>query len=875
MSNYKPVHLFRKSQGQTNINEDQKNKIMKIIESNKEEKEGKSTKEIKENKPPAKPEEKPKTSFFGSGGGKSGGSGFFAKSSAVDIKKEPLGNYYEIRKKIIFGKIDIHEEKYSISEFLLKSQKKISGEYIQMTTGSSFFYDVPHKVYGFTLGLKENIANFCLIIRLYLLNDYFDRAYEIYLLMAKQNKKLIEFVYSKLYKYCKKASPAMLRFTPTISKMFINILSCLIKLSGKFSKSTDQNFYIILYIKAMFILTLGENQKININTYRNDLKYHRLYFYSNCLFYLSIFNFLRYQSLSFSTYMLQHVLELYREKDPKENTRYEQTLLLKVYYDLGLFYYVDGMNNEAINSLLQAKKILSEIVYYPSRNEEREYGNDIGRNSAILENQEKHLLNRLTFFKEKINKLDEKALNNIIINKFSKKNLNENKGLKIISEESAKELPKKQSICGLNNSSSLFLDIKRVELKKPLLFEHIKKKIFIEIELLLSQIELNKKNYRGALEHINLLLNKKRSKDDFEAEGITKKKTFNMINKTFKNLKSFKGLRTKKLSGVGNPDASKNEEKHKNNNNKNNNNNNDETELCENDIKLIKLLLERIEHEYTENLNEQHSNSFVANKRNNYLTFSSIKPNTMNYTIFKEMEKFFIFICSLSVFQLKILNETQPKTSSKRNDLPIIFSNQFQDCLTNSQRLALTELETMSLTRYIILIDSEKEISPENLAYKYMKYKIKTANMSNDKHIEEIFKIVEDKGRTINSRKSNDSFMNSISTNNNNTISIRRINKKEIEIEDESSIFDILLNKIKNEKNKVFIESHKKSILKALNNLSQDDKKLFQKSPQLLTNMLRKIEKKIEKDNINISENYNNEDSSYLNSLSVSIINSP
>ena len=117
--------------------------------------------------------------------------------------------------------------------------------------------------------------------------------------------------------------------------------------------------------------------------------------------------------------------------------------------------------------------------------------------------------------------------------------------------------------------------------------------------------------------------------------------------------------------------------------------------------------------------------------------------------------------------------------------------------------------------------------------------------------------------------------MNSISTNNNNTISIRRINKKEIEIEDESSIFDILLNKIKNEKNKVFIESHKKSILKALNNLSQDDKKLFQKSPQLLTNMLRKIEKKIKKDNVDVSENYNNEDSSNLNSLSVSIINSP
>ena len=832
MSKYKSLHLFRKSQGVTNINEEQKNKIFKIIETKQEEK---NVKVVKEDKPAEKPvEQKPKISFLGGGGG-GGGSGFFAKSSAVDIKKEPLGGSYEMRKKILFGKIDIHKGKYYISEFLLISQKNINSEYIKMTKGSSFFFDVPQKVHAFCLGLKENIANFCLIIRLNILNDYIDRAYEIYLLMVKQNKKLIEFVYSKLYTYCKKASPTMLRFTPTISKMFIQILSCLIKLSGKFSKATNQNFFMVLYIKTMYILTLRENNKINISLYKNDLRYHRLYFYSNCLFYCSIFNFLRYQPLSFCTFMLQHILELYQEKNPKENTKYEQTLMLKVNYNLGLFYYVDGMDNEAINSLMQAKKILSEIVLYPSKNEEKEYGNDIGRNSAILENQEKHLLNKLTFFKEKKNNLDDKALNNIIINKFSKKNLNN--GLKIINEESNKELPRKKSICALKNSNSLYLNIKRNKFKQPLLFEQFKKKISIEIELLLSQIELNKKNYRGALEHINLILNKERTKDDFDTDGITKKKTFNMINKTFKNLRSFQGLKAKKLSDIVKKDIAKNDEKSKNKNNKNENNiSNDETNLSESDTKLIKLLLEKIEHEYTEKLDVQHSNSFILNKRNNYFTLSPIKAKNMDYTNFKEMEKFFIFICSLSFFQLKVLNEAQPKSSLKRNDLPIIFSSQFQDCLTNSQRLALTQLETMNLTRYIILIDSEKEISPENLDYKYMKYKIKTSNSSNDDHIEEIFKIVEDKGRTINSRKSNDSCMNSISTNNNNnTLSIRRINKKEIEIEDESCIFDILLNKIKNEKNKDFIESHKKSIIKILNNLSIDDKKLFQKSPSLLS----------------------------------------
>ena len=864
MSNIKSFHFFRKSSGQANINEEQKKKIMEKIESKNE---VKQIKEIKVDKPPEKPAQKPKSNFLGGGGG---GSGFFARSTNIDIKKEPLSSYYEDRKKIIFGKITITKDQYYISQFLLNSQKYINKEYVKMSSGSSFFMDVPQKVYSFALGLKENVSNFCLIIRLYLLHNDLEKAYEIFLLMCKQNKKLVEFVYNKINQYCKKASPTMLRFTPTIAKMFINILSCFIKLSGKFCKTTYQNFFIIIYIQTIYTLTLKEMHKININSYKNDLINHRLYFYSNSLFDCSIFNFYRYQPLSFSTYILQHVIELYKEKNPKEYTKYEQILMLKTNYNLGLFFYVDGMNNDAINSLIQAKKYLSEIVFFSSKSEEKEYSNDIGgRNSAILENQEKHLLNKLTFFKEKLNNLDEKSINNLIINKYVKKNISQNKGLKIINEESNKELPKKQSICAKRNSSSLFLGIKKIELKQPLLFEHIKRKINNEIELLLSQIELNKKNYRGALEHINMIINKEKFKDDFDTNPINRKKTYNIINKTFKNLKSFQGIKVKTLNNLANKDNStKADENNKTKNKKNNNdNNNEETLLTENDTKLIKLLLEKIEHEYTENLHVQHSNSFILNKRNNYFTFSQNKTKHMNYTNFKEMEKFFIFICSLSIFQLKILNDSQPKPSSKRDDLPIIFSNQFQDCLTNAQRIALTQLETMSLTRYIILIDSDKDISPENLDYKYMKYKIKTSNDNNND--EEIFKfIVEDKGRTINSRKSNDSGMNTISTNNNNTISIKRQIKKEYEFEDENCIFDILLIKIKNEKNKNFIDKHKKSILRILNNLSNDDKKLFQKSPHLLKKMLRKIELSLKKNNT-LSKSFT-EESSSLKSLSIS-----
>jgi len=793
-------------------------------------------------------------------------SSFFCVTPIENLEKEPLGSYYEERKKILFGDIDVNKEQFYISQFLLNSQKKINNEYSKMikTSGSSFFSDVPQKTHNFTLGVKENIANFCLIIRLYLLYNNMQRAYEIFLLMCKQNKKILDFIYHKLYLYCMKPGAAMRRYAPYISKKLIQILSCIIKLSGKFSKSTFQNSFSTFYLRTIYILKFRNQDKISQISAKNEIKYSRLYLYSSCLFNVSIFSFYKYQPLSFSTYILQHIKDLYQDKSVKDYTRYEQILFLKVNYNLGLFYYIDGLNNEAINNLILAKESLSQISFIPSINryEENDYFDPAAwRNSAVLKNNDKNILNKLTFYKNKINNLDEKTIETKISNQFTKKSFNQNNNLRIINEEGNLGISKKQSLCDPRNSTGLFLGLSKIELKQPLLFEHIKKKISLEIELLLSQIELNKKNYRGALEHINCILNNQKTKDDFEADVFSRKKTFNIINKTYKNLKSFQGIKLKKLNinNFGKDKESENKNKEQNNNNADINNNyfNDDTVLTEEYLKFIKSLIEKIDHDYNKNTQVEQSNNQLLKEENNEEGAAPDKFKNLNYSNFKEMEKFFIFICSLSIFQLKILNESQPKLYSKRSDLPIIFSNQFQDCLTLSQRLALTQLQTMSLSRYIILIDSDKDISPENLDYKYMKYKIKSSknnNKENEKEYE--FKyIAEDKGKTLNSRKSNDSLaMNSISTNNNFTISVKK-KEREFEIEDENSMFDILLFKIKNETNKNFIDSHKKCILQILNNLSSDDKKLFQNSPNLLKKMLKNIEIEIKNNNKNdISE---------------------
>ena len=86
----------------------------------------------------------------------------------------------------------------------------------------------------------------------------------------------------------------------------------------------------------------------------------------------------------------------------------------------------------------------------------------------------------------------------------------------------------------------------------------------------------------------------------------------------------------------------------------------------------------------------------------------------LNKKILKEMEKFFMFFATLSAYQIKVLNDTQPK-NDLRVHLPILFQNQFKDCLTVKQIIALNNIHEMSLNRYMILKDPDKLILPSNL----------------------------------------------------------------------------------------------------------------------------------------------------------------
>ena len=106
----------------------------------------------------------------------------------------------------------------------------------------------------------------------------------------------------------------------------------------------------------------------------------------------------------------------------------------------------------------------------------------------------------------------------------------------------------------------------------------------------------------------------------------------------------------------------------------------------------------------------------------------------------RELSTFILFIASLSEKQLKKLNNDQPKDYEYNKKHPIIFTKEFKDSLTGTQRYNFCQLRLSSLTRIKVLSDYNKKISNKNMNYKGL---YKTQNMS---EIDKINLYVEGKG---------------------------------------------------------------------------------------------------------------------------------
>jgi len=798
-----------------------------------------------------------------------------------DLPPESVTEYYEDRKKIIFKKLTISKNEEYILSIVKKSQLKVNAKTIDSMKGG-FFQSLPSNAYDLSVMFKENIANFSLVISLYLQENRKIDAFKLFLLLCEQNKKTLNYLTGKVLEQLPKISNRnkIAKFYPTITKTLLQIISVFIKLAGKFNKSVLENYFIVQYLKIVHILSVTVVKYINpvkIDEINTQLKNERRYFYSNCLFDCSIYLFNRFQPFNISISILNHTLDLYNN----QNVNYvlnenESTLLLKINYNLGLFCYVDGLNMEAVNNFNQAKDRVNDIKNFPisktrksriSLDEKDLMMNKLRNNNStsnlILDfndivspqpNQSRNKYNRNTI----------KSTTHVLNGRESIEHQN-NLFLKVSNDNAENQMNKKN----VRDYSTIYLGAYNIlRFKNPLEIELVRDKILVEIKLYLAEIELKNKNYRESLYHLNSILNLQKkenmgeyvlySKDNTRliksktnsskniidtADNKTREKTRYMNdlkkNKSENNNSLFLITRDKSTNNTLKDNASSN-----NLNNVNSSHQVMKYNLTNGDKSRIMRLLEEIEIACWEK---------DANKLKNKNQYAEVTKypydRSKNYLIrnqkiitSKEMEKFFIFICSLSIYQLKILNDTQPPPSQRRNDLPIIFNNQFQDCLTNAQRMNLTLLETMSLSRYILLKDTNKDISLENLDIRFMLYRIKDEEIDN--------KIDYNKIMRRNRIKSNNRFKRINNSKGNsfrsNTFSIKTPMKKVKKYEDEEED-DALKYFMKNNspKNKKLIGNHKKELTKFLEDINNDELKIFYKNPELLSKLVENTEKKI------------------------------
>jgi hypothetical protein len=275
-----------------------------------------------------------------------------------------------------------------------------------------------------------------------------------------------------------------------------------------------------------------------------------------------------------------------------------------------------------------------------------------------------------------------------------------------------------------------------IKIKDFFIPEKFKNPLLRKTELLMSIIELDKKNYVAAYEHVLKALyivillklsgNNSYHKDFFNQQKIELNEYFKLIEDTYdqemKFMQQYERSSSKSLLTINDRKSQANisvlSSFNLNNSSINFNNNNlnssyiifENKEAENNFYKSYSIVLNKEGNENNENNDAQNNNDNNCNYNYSYL-------NNNERKFVKEFEKFFIFLNHLSVYQIKILNESQPN-NEKRNQLPLMFSDQFKDCLTRIQRNELDTLQTMTLSRYLILKDPNKWIVPNNLNYR-------------------------------------------------------------------------------------------------------------------------------------------------------------
>lgn len=763
------------------------------------------------------------------------------------LPPEPLGEFYEIRKQIIFNKIDIINNEKIFAKLLTDSQYKANN---MIKIGNVF--TTSKDVYDWALELKENISNYFLVIHSYLIAKKIDNAKFIFLQMDRQNRDKIETIYEQINKNFKNMTNSNFigKFFPTIIKTFLKILSVIIKYCARLNKLILENYYLKLYLLTINVVKntiinkfISDNQGIE-----NDFKNLGRFFYFDCLYKQSIYYFMRYQSFEIINEVLNYIAEKYINFNDSSMTNYERILLLKVNYNLGLIYYSMGKTQDALLKFDESNDHLKNIYNFPYiiiNITQKEKQKKSSENQSIKTTQEKSTMNS-------INNIDDN-INEIINDGFWKKRA---VSTKLYDNSFAKKQIKMCSVINFGkNKINVLGEDENIE-------NFIQEQIYIEIKITMAEIELNRNNNKNAFDYINEILNLNNSnfsKTKIPLVHSNSIKDFGRIS-FFINESKYKKI-PKKL------------------------------ELTELNKRRISFILNKIEFDLGKN-NKKNSSLFNSMKSieeiqdisaSEYATSRSKYPSCANFqqkNIFFEfdnegkliqtIEKFFLFIYSLSMYQLKLLNQFQPSQTQIRDELPILFPSQFKDSLTYKQRMIINSLDTMSLSRCVVLLQPKRDIEPNNLNYYFLNsQKIQRKNSAdlgigdwgyakiflkksggynnkNDKTLSNIKNISAklNMNNTMYESRYKNNFNNKEKNNLKKNLFIQGKFEKFME-EDKhfNKAIDPLIKD--NGKNKI----NKKKIIKIMNKLNFKDKEILMKDKSFIDIFVKQIEQKVKRRN--------------------------
>ena len=629
-----------------------------------------------------------------------------------------------------------------LRKYIIKNEKNFKNE------GNILLYQSSRSTglvldFYFIKKLENLVARFSLIIFIYIQNDKLEQAKEIFLLMLKENKIYLDYIDKKLIEYysARNKKINIAKDYPRMTYELIRIYSFIVKYSQFFNMMNYRNIYLGRYFELLFFIYNFFVRKGNYRMFNLETKNQLAYWFSSALHNVTYFSTSNYFPLTISINLSNYIIRFYETLEDHNLTDLEKSLLIKTYYNLGLFYYLIGKKDEALFNLDKAKEKLVnteendilDTTFYQMNIKKKDSINilvpktkksDVSflNNSTMEDNNLVNVLSTNNSISENIinynkneesgKKENEKIKNkNTVIEKitqaFSKKKINLdditlliNYGVKsgIINDKNKNENDYKHKFRKLFRGSHINLST-TFRVKDFLIPYYFNNPLIRKIELLMGEIELDNKNYISAYDHIlkafYILISLK-------------------INRTSGNQKEFNNeqkIIDKYLTLIEKyqDEELKNREREKSEPNimESNKNINSGNNSIADSFQIIKEENEIIMDKYRLNNEEDEEN----NDDNQEML---ICGTLLDYNVLREIEKFFIFLNSLSLFQIKILNETQPE-NVKRNDLPILFPSPFKDCLSNIQRIELDSLQSMSLIRFIILKDPNKWIMPSNL----------------------------------------------------------------------------------------------------------------------------------------------------------------